>query len=142
MFALVVSAWLYRIALVFSLVEDTIITKFLWPIVKGWNICSAQLLSLWIFCFVRATIPTCINPLWFCLGAIYESGHILSKPLPPQRCDSRLYKMRSISYPSHSKNNCRWSGSLYTGQVNQLETDYSLLWHDHQIKTRKGDFSI
>ena len=27
-----------------------------------------------------ASIPTGINPLWFCLGAIYESGHILSSP--------------------------------------------------------------
>ena len=27
-----------------------------------------------------AGIPANINPLWFCLGAIYESGHILSSP--------------------------------------------------------------
>lgn len=27
-----------------------------------------------------AGIPANINPLWFCLGAVYESGHILSSP--------------------------------------------------------------
>lgn len=33
--------------------------------------------------------------------------------------------MCSISYPSCRKNNCKWSGSLYTGQMDQLAPDYS-----------------
>ena len=57
----------------------------------------------------------------------------LVKPLPTQRCDSRLYKMCSISYPSHSKNNCIWSGSLCTGQVEQLQNGSVAQSHSSKV---------
>ena len=129
MFAFAVSTRLYRIALAFAPLENSIITKFFRPMVKGRIACSAVYLNISITQFIRRIFLSSYL-YWICL-----SKGIISKKMRIRIYLQMIDRINSRRWFYHETIwfKCFCSNDVFAGTQLLLITQFAIVFVENEI---------